>query len=172
MKNFLSAVLISIFASIGCAQTLPVKIYLSNEKFDPEALDCGKVYPVTRNVPKTKAVARAALEELFKGVTPEEKAKGYWSFFDETKSVLRNVNFKNGAAYINFKSIVIEKLGNATTSCGGSAFDGQIETTLKQFKTIKKIFYAIEGKPADYYDWMQVGECPKELKNCDGSNFK
>jgi hypothetical protein len=43
---------------------------------------------------------------------------------------------------------------------------------LTQFKTIKKVFYAIEGNPADFYDWVQVGECPSELKNCSGKNFE
>jgi hypothetical protein len=27
------------------------------------------------------------------------------------------------------------------------------------------------GDPSHFYDWMQVGECPKELRNCDAANF-
>lgn len=34
-----------------------------------------------------------------------------------------------------------------------------------------EIFFAIEGDPSLFYDWMQIGECPRELKNCDASNF-
>ena len=167
----LSALLL-VFPFAIFSQTTSVKIYFSNEKLNPETIDCGKVFPVTRKIPRTKAVARAALEELFKGVTKAEAADGYWSFFsDETKSILISVKVKKKAAYVNFKHEVIEKLGNATTSCGGSAFDAQIEKTLKQFLAIKKIFFAIEGNPEDYYEWMQEMECPKELKNCSGKDF-
>ena len=62
-------------------------------------------------------------------------------------------------------------MGNFTTSCGGSNFFGQVENTLKQFRTVRKVFFAIDGDPSYFYDWMQFGECPKELKNCDASNF-
>ena len=63
-------------------------------------------------------------------------------------------------------------MGTATTSCGGSGFFSMVENTLKQFPTIKRVFYAVERNPRDFYDWVQVGECPKELRNCDNRNFK
>ena len=154
------------------SQTMSVKVYFSSEKFNPGSLDCSKVFPVTRKIPKTKSVAKAALEELFKGVTKTEAANGYYSFFsDATKSILISVKVKKGMAYVNLKHEVIEKLGNATTTCGGGAFDAQLEKTLKQFPSIKKIFFAIEGNPEDYYEWMQIVDCPKELKNCSGKDF-
>jgi spore germination protein GerM len=122
-------------------------------------------------IPKTSGIAKAALEELFKGVLPEEKAKGYVSFSpQETKNILKSIKIKNGAAYINFNKVVYEQLGVATTSCG-SGFFSSVENTLYQFPTIKKVFYAIEGSPRDFYEWVQVGECPKELKNCSNKNF-
>ena len=127
--------------------------------------------PVTRTIPKTKAVANAALEELFKGVTPDEAKRGFVSFSpEETKGILKSIKIKNKAAYINFNKVVYEQMGNATSSCGGGFFSS-IEKTLFQFPTIKKVFYAIEGNPADFYDWVQVGECPAELKNCSGKDF-
>lgn len=83
-----------------------------------------------------------------------------------------SVNVKNRAAYVNLSDPTLTPVtGNFTTSCGGSNFFGQIENTLKQFPSIKKVFFAIKGDPSLFYDWMQVGQCPKELKNCDGSNF-
>ena len=81
------------------------------------------------------------------------------------------MNVKGGAAYVDLDDSVIQKLGNATTSCGSQAFTASVEETLKQFPTVKKVFCAIEGSPREFYDWIQVGECPPELKNCDGSNF-
>jgi spore germination protein GerM len=169
---FLLLLAFSIFAFGQKDETMPVKLYFANEKLDKSDGCAGNVFPVTRRIPKTQAVAKAALEELFKGPTEEEKAIGYSSFFWEgTKSILINVKIKKGAAFVNLKGEVIEKLGSATTSCGGKIHDASIEKTLKQFPGVKKIFFAIEGRPADYYDWMQIGECPKELKNCSGRDF-
>ena len=173
MKNLLSLLFVIAFSIGVSAQTTSVKIYLGNSVQNPNSEDCGKVFAVTRQVPKTKAVARAALEELFKGVTAEEKAKDFYSTFsEESKSILIKLNIKRGAAYINFRGNTKDILNGASSSCGSEAFFAQVEKTLKQFPTVKKVFYAIEGKPEDFYDWMQIGECPKELKNCSGKNFR
>jgi spore germination protein GerM len=163
-----------IAAIAACGQrseSISIRVYFLNTTHDPNLEDCNDVKPTPRTIPRTQAVARAALDELFKGVTPEEEAKGFVSFDpEETSGILKSINIKNGYAYINFNEIVYEQLGAATTSCGGGFFSS-IEATLKQFPTIKKVFYAIEGSPADFYEWVQVGECPKELKNCDNRNF-
>ena len=160
------------FSVAAYGQTMTIKVYFLNEKDDPDLIDCTAVKPTERTIPKTKGVAKAALEELFKGVTEEEKAKGFTSFPPEdTKDILKSIKIKNKAAYVNFNSVVYKQLGTATASCGGGSFFSSVEETLKQFKTIKKIFYAIEGNPADFYEWAQVGECPAELKNCSGKNF-
>jgi spore germination protein GerM len=175
MKNLLPLLLILCFSFSAFGQkqdALEIKLYFLNQKTDPDLLDCRNVQPVTRTVPKTKAVARAALEELFKGVTSEEEKLGFVSFSAEnTKGILKSVKIKNKAAYINFTERVYEQMGVATTSCGGGFF-ASIEQTLLQFPTIEKVFYAIEGSPRDFYEWVQVGECPKELKNCSGKEFK
>jgi spore germination protein GerM len=172
-----SALLLLLFFVVPIAdgqsqQTMTIKLYFPNSKYDE--VECGvKVHPVTRTIPKTAAVARAALEQLFAGPTGEEKAKGFYSDFSErTKSFLISVNVKNGAAYVNLKDLTSKSsIGNFTTSCGGSNFFGQVENTLKQFPSIKTVLFAMEGDPSLFYDWMQMGECPKELKNCDASNF-
>jgi spore germination protein GerM len=157
---------------VGQQRTMQIKVYFPNTKRDNA--DCGvPVYPVRRSVPKTVAVAKAALEQLFAGPTAEEQAKGFYSdFSDATKSLLISVNIKNRFAYVNMRDLSgSSSIGNFTTSCGGSNFYGQVESTLKQFPGIRKVFFAFEGDPSHFYDWMQVGECPKELRNCDASNF-
>ncbi len=174
MKAFFLIMMIFVLSMISFAQkseTMTLKIYFLNEKFDPNLEDCRKVHAVERKIPKTKSVANAALEEFLKGVTTEESAKGYVSFTPaETKGILKSIKIKNKTAYINFNKAIYEQMGTATTSCGGGFFSS-IEKTLFQFPTIKKVFYAIEGSPRDFYDWVQVGECPSELKNCSGKNF-
>lgn len=166
--------LILTFSSVTFAQkseTMMIKLYYLNEKQNPNLEDCRDVREVRRMIPKTEAVAKAALEELFKGVTAEEQAEGFVSLAPgETRGILKSIKIKKGMAYINFNEIVYKQLGTATTSCGGGFFSS-IEKTLKQFPSVTKVFYAIEGKPADFYDWVQVGECPKELKNCSGKDF-
>jgi len=173
MKTKLVVLTLLCLATVSNAQTpqtMTIKLYFAKNAGG----DCpAKVAPVTRTIPKTTAVAKAALDQLFAGPTAEEKAKGFSSdFTDETSSFLKSVNVKNGVAYVNLKDLTtVGSVGNFTTSCGGSNFLGQVEGTLKQFPTIKKVFFAIEGSPRDFYDWMQVGECPKELRKCDASNF-
>ena len=173
-----SALLIMLFfvapASYGQSQqTMTIKLFFPNTRLDRS--DCAvKVFPVTRKIPKTAAVAKAALEQLFAGPTRQEKSRGFYSDFSgETKSLLISVNVVNKDAYVNLRDLMSARttLGNFTASCGGSNFFGQVENTLKQFSSIKKVFVAIESDPAHFYDWMQIGECPEELKNCDASNF-
>ena len=152
----------------GTAETMEVKVYFS----EGDGTDCRAVREVTRVIPRTQGVARATLQELFKGPTEAEKKSGFSSFFsDQTTDILDGVNVKDGAAYVDLDSSVMQTLSNATTSCGSQAFTASVEETLTQFPTIKKVFFAIEGSPKDFYDWIQVGECPKELKDCSGKDF-
>jgi spore germination protein GerM len=170
----LALLLLIVVTSIGqTAKTTTVKLFFPNSKMDKS--DCAvKVFPVTRAIPQTVSIARATLQQLFAGPTADEQAKGYYSdFSDETKTLLISVNVKNQAAYVNLKDLTTSttKLGNFTTTCGSSNFFGQVESTLKQFPSIKKVYFAFEGDPAYFYDWIQIGECPKALKKCDASNF-
>ena len=57
-------------------EMITVRVYFNNSIMDPE-FSCNKVFAIEREVPKTTAVARASLEELFKGVTSAEKNAGF-----------------------------------------------------------------------------------------------
>ncbi len=61
-------------------------------------------------------------------------------------------------------------MGNATTSCGGGFFS-MVDATLMQFPTIKRVYYAVEGNTNDFYEWVQIGECPYGKKICASTNF-
>ena len=167
----LFAILLDPFGVMGQTKdTMSVKVFFHNEKSNPNQQDCTKVYPSTRSIPKTKTVALAALEELFKGTTEDERKKEFWSFpAEDTRDIILGLNIKGGVAYLNFKKTIFEKLGNTTTSCGGG-FYSSIEATLRQFPTVKKVVYAVEGNTNDFYEWVQVGECPHG-KHCDARNF-
>lgn len=149
-----------------------IKLYFHNELRDPKMLDCGKVFPVTRTIPKTKGVADAALKELFKGPTKEEKDKKYFGYAPpETEGIYKSINIKNGVAYVNFTDRLVTQMGNATSSCGSESFFSEIETTLEQFPTIKRVYYAVNGDANEFYGWVQVGDCPYG-KHCAKTNFK
>ena len=152
-------------------EKMTIKVYFTDSNDNPNMQDCGKVKAVERTVPKTMAVAKASLHQLFRGPTAKENKAGLFSFFsDKSKHILKGVEIKNGAAYVNFDKWILENLGNATTSCGSASFISEVETTLKQFPTVKKVYFAIENDPEEFYGWMQ-GECPEELRNCDNSNL-
>ena len=173
MKTLISAILsVLIIVTAHAQQSKTIKLYFPNSKRDSGECSA-KVYPVTRSIPKTSAVAKATLEQLFAGPTDAEKAQGFYSDFSETtKTLLLSVNIKSRSAFLNLRDLTaVPGMGNFTTSCGGSNFFGQVENTLKQFPSIKKVFFAVEGDPSFFYDWIQIGECPKELRNCDASNF-
>lgn len=173
MKIILPMLMLLALCSVSFAQrpeTMTIKVYFHPDKLDPEWDDCKKVAPVTRTIPKTTAVATAALQELLKGPTPEE-AKSFSGFKPpETNGILKSVKVKNGAAFVNFTKAVYEQMGNATSSCGGGFFS-MIDATLMQFRTVKKVYYAIEGNTNDFYGWVQVGECPYSKKICSSTNF-
>ena len=149
VRFFILMSLVLPFAAAASAQkgaTMTIKIFLSNDKLNPNIDDCNKVFPVTRKIPKTAATAKAALAELFKGPTKDEEAKGYSGLTAaETDGILKSINVKNGAAYVNFTSRVMVQMGNSTTSCGGGQYWGMFDETLMQFPTIKKVYYAVEG---------------------------
>lgn len=175
MKLTLLVMMLMAFSVVGFAQrsqTMTIKIFLSNEKLNPNIDDCNKVFPVNRTIPKTTATAMAAMKELFKGATKDEETKGYSGMpANETNGILKSINVKNGAAYVNFTKLLLEQMGTATTSCGSGQYFGAIEQTLTQFPTIKKVYYAVEGNTNEFYEWAQVGECPYG-KHCAKANFK
>ena len=173
MKIILSMLMLVALCGVTLAQkaeTMTIKVYFHPDKLDSEWGDCKKVAPVTRTIPKTKAVATAALQELLKGPTPEESKEFSGFKPPETDGILKSVKVKNGAAFVNFTKAVYQQMGNATSSCGGGFFS-MVDATLMQFPTVKKVYYAIEGNTNDFYEWVQVGECPYSKKICDPRNF-
>jgi len=175
MKLFLTALLSLTFVSFASGQnneTMKIKLYFTDEVNNPGIGDCGKVRAVERTIPKTNAPATATLKELFKGATDKEVATGLApAFTPEYADVIISVNVKNGAAYVNLRKSIQEKMSFVSSTCGGMTFHSSILATLRQFPTIDRVYYAIEGSPREYYEWTQAGDCPDEIKKCSGKNF-
>lgn len=124
---------------------MTVKAYFSNKKFDPNATDCGKTYPVERKVAKTLEVAKTAMAELLKGPSVTETADKYYTSINSGVTV-RSLSIDDGVAKIDLSSKISEGLGG---SCKVSAVRSQIENTLKQFPTIKSVVISVNGGSPD-----------------------
>jgi hypothetical protein len=154
------------------SQPILLNIYLPVYSDAKSSFDCGATDMVTRKVPHTSATAAAALDQLFRGPTEEEKVAGMRDFWitEDTAHNLKRVFIKNGVAYLDWEDIR-SVIPNASTSCGSAAFFAPIEDTLKQFPTVTKVIHAINGQPSVFYEWIQMG-CSAENNNCDATPYQ
>ncbi len=125
-------------------ETMTVKIFFNNNQLDPE-FSCNKVFPVARAVAKTQASARAALEELLKGVTAAEKEEGFFTNINQGVKIQKLV-IENEVAKVDFNEELERAVGG---SCRAAAIRAQITQTLKQFPTVNKIIISINGRTED-----------------------
>ena len=121
-----------------------IEAYFNNSKLDPE-FSCNKVFPVEREIAKTSAVARAALEELFKGPSDLEKESGFFTSINSGVKIQKLV-VKDGVAKVDFDEQLEFQVGG---SCRVSAIRAQITKTLKQFPTVDSVIISINGRTED-----------------------
>jgi len=129
---------------IGVSDNIIVKAYFNNSNLDPEA-SCDKVFPVEREIPKTQAVARAAIEELLKGPTDEEKSQGFFTSINPGVEI-QSLTIENGAAKIDFDEQLEFQVGG---SCRVAAIRAEITRTLEQFPTVKSVIISINNRTED-----------------------
>lgn len=122
-----------------------VRVYFGNTKLNPGAEDCTKVYPIVRMVVPTEAIGRAALEELLKGPSDEEKAQGFFTSLNSGVAI-NKLNINNGIAVVDFSPKLEEAVGG---SCRVAAIRSQISTTLKQFSAVKEVVISINDRTED-----------------------
>jgi hypothetical protein len=121
-----------------------IKVYFNNSKLDPE-FSCNKVFPVEREIPKTEAIAKAALEELLKGPTQKEKNEGFFSNINSGVKIQRLV-IENKKAKVDFDEQLEFQVGG---SCRVAAIRAEITETLKQFPTIESVIISINNRTED-----------------------
>jgi spore germination protein GerM len=126
------------------SETMKVLAYFGNNEMDPE-VSCNKVFTVERDVLKTTAVARAALDELLKGLTSNEQAAGFFTSIN-TGVKIQGLTIENGIARVDFNEQLEYQVGG---SCKVSAIRAQITQTLKQFLTVKNVVISINGRTED-----------------------
>ena len=126
------------------SEMMSLNVFFNNSKLDPE-FSCNKVFPTIRQVPKTEAVARAALTELLKGATEEEKADGFFTSIPSDVKI-QSLKVENGVAKADFDEKLEYQVGG---SCRVSAIRSEITETLKQFSTVKSVVISINGRTED-----------------------
>jgi hypothetical protein len=97
------------------------------------------VAPVARSVPRTEAVARAAVERLIAGPTPAERGAGFATDVP-SGSELRGLKIAGGIASVDLSRSFGEG-AEATIS----ARLAQVVYTLTQFPTISHVHFLLDG---------------------------
>lgn len=123
-------------------ETITVNVYFGKQG---NGDDCTLVFPIERTIIKTEAVARAAIEELIKGPTEEEKSNGYFSGINQS-SKINKLSIVNETATIDFNNSLEEGVGG---SCRVAEIRAQIAETLMQFSTVKKVIISVDGRIED-----------------------
>ena len=129
---------------ISKTENSTVKVYFNNNQMDPQ-ISCNKVFAVERVIPKTQAVGRAAIEELLKGPTEQEKSQGFFTSINSNVQI-QSLVIENNTAKIDFSEDLEAQVGG---SCRVSAIRAQITETLKQFASVKNVIISINGRTED-----------------------
>ncbi|MFA6394260.1 MAG: Gmad2 immunoglobulin-like domain-containing protein [Patescibacteria group bacterium] len=137
--------MVSVPVRFGKVETMKVEVYFSNIEFDPDSINCGKVYSVLRDIPKTEAPARAALTELLSGLRIEEVDGGYFTSLNEGVKI-QKLSIENKIARVDFNRELELSVGG---SCRVTAIRAQITETLKQFPTVEDVIISIDGRTED-----------------------
>ncbi|MFA5080735.1 MAG: GerMN domain-containing protein [Candidatus Paceibacterota bacterium] len=119
---------------------IKVKVYFANDNLDKD-VTCSRVFPVERDVEKTEAIARTALEELFKGVNEKEEASNYRTALNLGVKI-NKLTIVDGVAKVDLSEELDKSVGG---SCRVSLIRKQIEETLKQFSNVKSVIISING---------------------------
>jgi hypothetical protein len=124
------------------ADKMTVKVFFGNSTSGAE---CEKVTSVQREIAKTTAVGKAAIEELLKGPTAQETASGFNTSINSGVKI-NSLVIQNGTAKIDFSEELDQNIGG---SCRVAAIRAQITETLKQFPTVNQVVISVNGRTED-----------------------
>ena len=116
-----------------------VKVYFSNEAGDDTDLKF-----VWRSV-NANSPARAALEALLAGPTPQEASKGYGGLIGAEQFTIGSLRIRNGTARVNFVSS--RTWAGWSGDLSANWFRKAVELTLRQFPTVRRVVVSLNGDP-------------------------
>ena len=126
-------------------EDMSIKVYFGKSSSDGNIIDCSEVYPVERTVARTYGTAKAALEELFKGPSDEEKAEGFFTSINEGVKI-NLISIVDGTATVDLSEELEFQVGG---SCRVTAIRAEIVETLKQFPSVTGVIISINGRTED-----------------------
>lgn len=116
--------------------------------------------PAPHHADNVVAKLRAAMSQLVKGPTPQERDQGLSSVFSpQTSGLAESVDVdESGAATVSFRDFR-EQLPEVSTSEGGTILMQQLNHTVFQFQSVDRVVYQIEGHCATFWEFLQAGRC-------------
>ncbi|HEY8561001.1 MAG TPA: GerMN domain-containing protein [Pyrinomonadaceae bacterium] len=143
--------------------TMKIRLYFP--KADPDADN--ELIAVERTIRRTNRAADAAVRELLKGVNETERQKGLASAYAVDSIVtgrtecarekmkplaayFLGVSIKKGTAIVNFRAEAECYLQSAAFQM--ARVMNPIDATLKQFPSVKRVEYALDGKIITEWD--------------------
>ncbi len=113
--------------------------------------------PVVRAVPSNPDEIEATLLALLAGLTEEERAMGYSSFFSaQSANAVNFVLLDGDRLIVDFNDGIL--IGNASTTTGGLYFGAELRANLFRFPEVQEIEFRLNGSCEAYYNWLQ-GNC-------------
>jgi hypothetical protein len=103
--------------------------------------DCDRLGTFTRQVPKSKAMARLLVEALLAGPTSPERARGATPAFPDRGGEVRSVILREGELTVDFD----ESLRNVGGACAAQAIRASVTQTLQQLPTVKRVVITAGG---------------------------
>lgn len=125
----------------GAAKTMEVAVYFNRLG----VAECEETAAVPRTITRTRDPARAALEHLLAGPTPDEAERGHHTSIPSGVAVQRLV-VRDGTAEVDLSRELEEGVAG---SCRVQAIRSQIENTLLHFPTVDAVVISIDGRIDD-----------------------
>jgi photosystem II stability/assembly factor-like uncharacterized protein len=98
----------------------------------------------------------AALRELLRGPTPEERDQGLSSWFSpETADALRSVSLdEKGDVVVDFRDLA-SLIPAASSSAGSAMLLGELNATVFQHPDVRTVEYRLDGSCEAFWNWLQ-----------------
>jgi hypothetical protein len=147
------------------ALTAPPRPQPPDDPIPPPAREIGVYFTraeapirVPRSIPADSPALRAALLELLRGPTPDERAAGIASWFsDDTAGMLADVTVDEaGHATIDFRDFR-HIIPGASSAAGSAMLLGELHGTIFQFPEIAAASYRFDGDCDAFWNWLQRG---------------
>jgi len=118
-----------------------VSVFFGNSNIESKT-DCRDNFPVQRRVINAETLGPGALEALINGVTPEEKAQGYYSYINPY-SLVQKFEIIDKVAYVDFDKTFNQGVAG---SCNVLGIRSQIERTLNSLPDIDSVIISVDGE--------------------------